>query len=178
MHLSGKNMYNKISLTGKNVYRENALPVEIKNMKIKILNDLIMPFISKQWNILKENLFVLEKTKEKLDYYIGIYKLDELIIYKEIIRAIELIVFQNEQLEHLEKNMYNNEDVSTMVYKITTIRMKPEYEMYDIILGRPDKKLNQKYDESIIKEIGRLLLIGNMTFNKIKMTIQNNYIHM
>jgi hypothetical protein len=72
--------------------------------------------------------------------------------------------------------MYNgNKDVLTLMYKTTMIKLKPEYEIYDNILGKPERSLNQKYNEEIINVIQHLLNIDNINFNKIKEIISQKY---
>jgi hypothetical protein len=177
LSLTGKNSYNTINLSGKCLHsNQQNIPTDIKKIKILILNNLILPLISKQWQTLHENLFCLDKAKKKIDYFYETYKLDDLIIYKEIIKAFELIISQNDQLQNLEKKLYGgNEDVSTLIYKTTMIRLKPEYEIYDVILGKPNRKLNETYNENIITDIQRLLSFENIKFNKIKEIITNKY---
>lgn len=133
------------------------------------MNNILLPFISKQWRTLHENLFYLENVKKKIHFYYNTYHLDELLIYKEIIHAFEIMLSEHEQLEDLEKKMYNTtKDLSTMIYKTSIIRLKPEYELYDLILGKPDRNKNEKYDESIIQQIERLVQMENMNFQRIK----------
>jgi hypothetical protein len=177
LSLTGKNSYNITNLSGKySSNSENIIPSDIKRIKILILNNLILPLISKQWQTLHENLFCLDKARKKIDYYYETYKLDDLIIYKEIIKAFELIISQNQQLQDLEKKIYGgSKDVSTLIYKTTMIRLKPEYEIYDVILGKPNRKFNEIYNDFIIKDIERMLTIENINFNQIKEIITNKY---
>lgn len=177
LSLTGGNKYNLLNLTGKGVDCQRNIPEDIKKIKILILNQLLMPLISKQWDILNENLICLERAKRKINYYYDMYKMDDLIIYKEIIRAFEYMISEHRQLEDLEKKMYGggSEDVTTMIYKTTLIRLKPEYEIYDMILGRPDRTKNEKYNDLIIKEIAKLLTYDSMHFNKIRDIIRGKY---
>ncbi len=55
-----------------------------------------------------------------------------------------------------------------MIFKTTTIKLLPEYELYDSIIGKPKKELKQKYNENIIINIKNLLLKENITYKKIK----------
>jgi hypothetical protein len=48
------------------------------------------------------------------------------------------------------------------------IRLLPEYEIYDSILGKPNRDLNEKYNETIIRHIKTLLTYDDITYNKIK----------
>ena len=62
-----------------------------------------------------------------------------------------------------------------MIYKTTTIRLVPEYEIYNSIIGRPKRELNQKYNEDIILDIKRLMTNEVVSFNKIKEFIEATY---
>jgi len=185
LSLTGKNLYNRLSLSGKQFSNDTTIVLEIKKIKIHILNNLIIPLVSKQWKVLNENILCLNKIKKKLDYYYDMYKLDELLIYKEIMLFFDYIICQNQQLVNLERKLYLNTNqgdenintnFSTMIYTTNTIiKLKPEYELYNLILGKPDKKLNQKYNGSIISSIQNMLTDDNITFNIIKETIIKKY---
>jgi len=181
LSLSGKKTYNALALTGKPFSSNPTISTEIKKIKILFFNRLIIPLLSKQWKILYENLFCLDKVKNKLVYYYKNYKLDDLIMYIELIKAIELILSEHKELEELEKKVYastsesSNISFSTMIYKTSMIKLKPEYEIYNLILGPPNMKLQEKYNEEIIKHIEKLLLVDNITFNNIKNVIITKY---
>ena len=91
-------------------------------------------------------------------------------IYKELINAFEAILLEHQQLEELEKTIYggDSKDVTTMIYRTAMIRLKPEYEIYDILYGRPQRSENQDYNVVIVEYIQRLLKIEGITFHKIK----------
>ena len=63
-----------------------------------------------------------------------------------------------------------------MIYKTTMIRLLPEYEIYNSILGRPKRELSQKYNEEIIIDIKKMMTNEKVTFNKIKEFIKNKYL--
>jgi len=175
LSLTGKSMSNKSCLSGKSNSSSN-LPSDILKIKITIFNNIILPLISQNWKSLYENLFCLEKVKTKLDYYHKTYKLEDLIIYKEIIRAVEIIINEHHQLEDLERKVFSsNNDVLTMIYKTSMIKLKPEYEIYNILFGKPKRDLNEKYDLQKITDITILLNNTNMTFTKIKSILIQKY---
>jgi len=181
LSLSGKKTHNILNLSGHHLSSENSISTEIKQIKILILNSLVIPLVSNQWKTLNENLACMDKVKKKINYYYEKYKLDDLLIYKELIKAIDLITCEHKQLEDLENKVYNPSrkssslNLSTMMYKTSMIKLKPEYEIYNLILGSPDIKLQEKYNEEIIKTIEKLLLIDNITFNAIKEVILKKY---
>ena len=168
--LTGKNVITGNNLSGKNEYSQKSIPIDIKNLKIKIINNIILPLISKQWSQLYENMFFLETIKQKIDYYYQLYKLEDLLLYKDIICAFEQIVNEHTQLADLEKKVYSqrSDEFTSIVYKTTMIRLKPEYEVYDAIYGKPKRELKQFYNEQVVLFIRRLMNKENITFIKIK----------
>lgn len=176
--LSGKDSLNKWNLTGKfNTYFTN-IPLEIKKLKIKIMNSLVLPLFSKQWKIMKENNFLIDNFKEKIDNYYNLYKLDEILLYRDIINICEIFISQYEKLEDNFKSDIPNKNTQSisLIYTTTMIKLKPEYELYDSILGKPKKHLKQKYNEDIIKDIQKLMILDSITYEKIQNFIENKYI--
>ena len=178
MNLSGKNNIHKLNLSGKNLLVEN-IPSEIKLLKMKIMNFIIIPLISRQWKILNENIFLLNTFKKNINFYYNIYKLEDLLIYRDLLNILEILIGEHIQLEDIERKMYgsseNSENLSQMMYKTSMIRLKPEYEIYDNVIGKPKREKNESYNEIIIKDIQILLKNENITFNKIKDIIINKY---
>ena len=172
---------NGISLTGKNSTKNNILgkndfkqiiPQDLKNIKIKLINNIILPLISKKWKTIEENIFILETIKIKLNKYYKLFKSEDILLYLQIINAFDLVISEHNQLHELEKKTYrSSSDLSTMIFKTSIIKLKPEYELYDLILSKPIRNNNERYNEDIIKEIQLLMTYENITFQKIKDTL-------
>jgi hypothetical protein len=177
LSLTGKSSYNEINLYGKRITGSINIPQDIKNIKIQILNTILLPLISKKWQTLRENLFCLDNLKKKINSYYNIYKLDDLQIYKEILNTFESVMAEHVQLEKLEKKLYASEDPAfhSAIYKTLPISLKPEYEIYNVILGKPNKNNNEKYDLVIISEIELLLRKNNINFGIIKQFLLHKY---
>jgi hypothetical protein len=81
------------------------------------------------------------------------------------------LIEKQKLLEDYDKNMNGNRDpneIMTMVFKTSMIKLLPEYEIYDSIFGKPKRELNEKYDEEIINTIQELLKEDDITYTKIK----------
>lgn len=175
LSLMGKNNYNLNNLGGKS-FSQKELPYEVNKSKIYIMNHIIFPLVSRQWKKLQENLYCLDNIKKKMDTFYHYYKNDDLFIYREIINALEVILSEHMQLEELEKSVYGtSKDLSTMIYKTALVKLKPEYEIYDIVFGRPLRNKNEDYKEHIIEEIQKLLTSHEITFDKIRIYLTNKY---
>jgi hypothetical protein len=190
LSLSGKDIINKWNLSGKtNQYLTN-IPLEIKKLKIKIMDTLVLPLFSKQWKVMKENVFMLDNFKEKIDYYYNTFKIDEILLYRDIINLCEVFINQYDKLEDIQtsslstdssnnnsnSNSNKNAQSISFIYTTTMIKLKPEYELYDSILGKPKKQLKQKYNEDIISDIQKLMILDSITYQKIKTFIEKKYI--
>jgi len=174
LSISGKNVSN-INIMGKN-HNKNDLPEEIRILKKNIINKILLPIASKQWKKIEENMFSFEKISKQIDKHS--HEEEDLLVYKDVLKALEQVVYEHKQLEELEKTMYGSaSDISTLIYKTTMIRLKPEYEIYDAIFKKPSKSKGEKYNEEIIKDIERSLEIENIDFDRIKEIIMRKYIN-
>lgn len=146
-----------------------SVPSEIKKLKIRILNLFWLPLMSKKWDLIKPNLFLLDGFKKKIQSYYNSYKLEDLLLYKDVISLLEFFIEQHIQLEDMEKRLYKNpkNQVISMVYRTSMIKLKPEYELYNHILGKPLYEKQEIYREDIIEEIQRCILNENITYDKI-----------
>jgi hypothetical protein len=169
-NLTGKALLNPANISGKTLCNKEFIPSDVVKIKVYIMTNIIIPLVSKQWKILQENLYCLDNIKKKLDLYYNFYKIEDMKIYKELINAFESILIEHQQLEELEKTIYagDSKDVTTMIYRTAMIRLKPEYEIYDILYGKPQRSENQEYNTVIVQHIERLLKVDGITFNKIK----------
>jgi hypothetical protein len=175
-NLTGINFYgNSLNLTGKYIYNYNynytSTNMRIKKLKERILNNYLIPLVSKQWAVLKENIYFIDEIQNKIKYHTEIYKTDELVAYNDMLKVFKVLIEKQKLLEDYDKNMNGNRDpneIMTMVFKTSMIKLLPEYEIYDSIFGKPKRELNEKYDEEIINTIQELLKEDDITYAKIK----------
>ena len=172
INLSGKNIINENNLKGKSNYNIQNIPLEIKNLKIAIMNKYIIPLFSKQWKTLYENLFFIYKYKNKVDNLYNLYKLEELKVYKDMLKLFEIMVEEHKILDDTERRLYNTttskEQFVSMIYKTTKIRLLPEYEVYDSIFGKPKREKGESYKLDLISKIKGLLAKDDITYAAIK----------
>jgi hypothetical protein len=170
--LSGKNQINENNLKGKSNYNIQSVPLEIKNLKIAIMNKYMIPLFSKQWKTLYENLFFIYKYKNKVNNLYSLYKLEELKVYKDMLQLFEIMVEEHKILDDTERRLYNTttskEQFVSMIYKTTKIKLLPEYEVYDSIFGKPKREKGESYKSDLIEKIRVLLSKDDITYSKIK----------
>jgi hypothetical protein len=175
LNLTGINNHNILNLTGKNECGVNN-SLKINAIKKYIITNYIIPLYSEQWNILNNNKLLIDETIKQLAVYYKLYKLDELILYLELLKIIKIVINKNSLLIDLEdttKKKLDKNNIINMVYKTTKIQILPEYEIYNSIIGKPQKK--ETYNENIISDIKTLIVKENITYDKIKDYINKKY---
>jgi len=183
LSITGKNTNTKMTLKGfiRNECSINNnvidVPLEIQNLKILIMNLIILPFIAKQWKKLEENICFLDILNKKIDQYLLIYvNNDYLILYKHLLLAFETVVNQHTEIKNLEKYFRSDKkSISTMIFKTTLVKLKAEYELYNLIVGKPLFNCGESYDEKIIFDILKLLELHTINFDYIKNYIIKKY---
>ena len=175
INLTGTNKYNEMNLTGKNVYHNNV-SLTLNNLKKHVLTNYIIPLYSEQWDIINKNVLLIDETIKKINKYYRTYKLDELNFILELLKILKLVLAKNELILDLEEKTKKNIDknsIINMVYKTTRIKILPEYEIYNSILGKPER--NKTYNEMIINDIKLLMVKDCITYDKIRDYITNKY---
>jgi hypothetical protein len=175
LNLTGYNDHNELNLTGKTDIR-NSYSFKIQNLKKYILTNYVIPLYSEQWNILNNNKLLIDETIKQINIYYKLYKLDELNMFLELLKILKMLVNKNELLIDLEdktKRKIDKNNIINMVYKTTKIQILPEYEIYNSIIGKPNKK--EPYNENIIYDIKKLISKENITYDKIKEYISTKY---
>ena len=176
INLTGNNSENKLNLTGE-ITSHLKPSYKISELKKYILTNYIIPLYSEQWQIINNNKILIDKTISQALKYYKQYKLDELMVYIELLNILKILFTKNELLNDLENKFsksYNKNNIISMVYKTTRIQILPEYEIYNNIIGKPTKPLT--YDVSIIKDIQLLLLNPTITYDKIDDFLKAKYV--
>ena len=173
--LSGKPGF-KHGLRGSTTFGHNRAVLGTPEFKMRMIDAIIIPFMSNNWKTLEENLFMMEVFKEQIDEMLMRDPFAEITIYKDLISVIEVAFLQQQEIAHLEKRLYEGrEDVSTLVVKLDAMRLKPELELYDLILGKPDYKQANAYDATIVEEINALMKTRRATFSNISKYIKHKF---
>jgi hypothetical protein len=177
--LTGRSELNITNLKGKHTTGKTPIYDKITLVKEKILEDYLMPVFTNQMFKLYENAYFIDKIQKKIQDFYDTYKLDELTVYIELLKIIKIMIQNYRTIDEYEqkinaKKMQAN-DVVSMIFKTSQIRLLPEYELYDSILGKPKKALKEKYDMDIIAVIKQKLSEENISYKKIKEYIHKIY---
>lgn len=168
-NINNNNLKGKIDIITKPSYK-------INNLKKHIIANYIIPLYSEQWSLLNKNKLLINETIKQLNFYYKMYKLEDINLFLELLKIIKMLIDKNELLTDLEDNnkkMYDKNNVINMVYKTTKIQILPEYEIYNMIIGKPTKQ--EPYNNNIINDIKGLITSENITYDKINKYIINKY---
>ena len=134
--------------------------------------------VNSRWTVLKQNLFLVDLLTPKLALYYTVYKLPELLVYQNILSICSNVLNEHLQLTDLEKTQYGSSmsNMTNIVYKTSMISLKPEYSLYNMILGRPNFMGGDKYNPAILDEIRALLISPNVNFNIISNIIIKKFV--
>lgn len=164
--LTGQNSNNLLTLTGMSKTYNNNNNYLVKKIKEKIFALFIKPLYNSNWNIINQNMFRYDDIINKLEKYKKIYPYEDIDIYLVILNTIAEL---NGEYSKFSEDQYGNKmGIAELVQKVPNMRLAPEFELYNLILGKPE---NYDYNLMIIEEIKKLLLDPNIDFDYIKNTL-------
>ena len=174
LSLTGKHNYNSLSLTGKTCNYQSKSPFYVIKYKKYMFDRFINPILSKRWDLLRQNSFQINRFIEKAKYYYNLTNDDNILLYEHLLQIIKLSIDNNEQLERLEENIFGSTNqIAQLGIKIPRIRLSPQYELYNMIIGKP---INNKYDNIIINHINLLLRKEYISYDQIEKEILENFV--
>ena len=157
-------------------YNENP---NITNLKTNIMSLYIIPTISKKWQVVTQNLPFLDGIYNQIDNLTRVYSDTSLVIYTNILRVLEQMVQLQVRLVNLEQHESEEygeyRQVSHLSYDTVLMRLRPEYELYNLIIGRPDFSKKETYRTEIISDIVILLNNEYTSYDFIKTSILSKY---
>lgn len=172
--LTGASKINTLHLTGKSMtFGAKQEPYYITKLKKIIFNRFITPLYTKNWKIIEQNIFSLSDILLKIKRYSKESNSDDLETYSTLLNIIVELLGEHNHFENLEKMFYSSDAIGTIKFKIPKIRMRPEYELYKIIIGKPKKF--KDYDTRIINYIGELLHTEYIEFDKINESVRRKF---
>jgi len=177
--LTGRSELNLTNLKGKHNTGKTPIYDKITLIKEKILEDYLIPVFTNQMFKLYENAYFIDNLQKKIQEFYDTYKLDELAVYIELLKIIKIIIQNYKTIDEYKKKINTKKiepnDIVSMIFKTIQVRLLPEYELYNSIIGMPKKALKQKYDMDVIAEIKKKLGEENTSYKKIKEHIQKVY---
>ena len=169
------NFNNSINILGSQndllTHDDNDFIYKFKN---NILSNILINYYRKNYKQLKNELLMKDTYIKTLQHFID----NNNQYYLELQPYIILLNNLEGYLNNIEKiNFYenkfnlNDKNQTNITYFLPEIKINPEYELYDIIIGKPNFKLKQNYDINIINKIKKLLKNPNINFQLLQQKI-------
>ena len=165
-----------VNLTGKKTILDATPPIVLDTIK-SIVNNIIIPLAASQWKIVNQNLFLIAIMIPQLKGFIVKFNLPSLQMYVDILTVYNNVLNEHKQLLDLEAKTYgsNTETGLNIVYKLQMIKLKPEYDLYNLIVGAPNYSNNEEYNPEIIQDIQSIMAYANVTYDMVKMIITRKW---
>ena len=165
MSLSGKATKKMLSLKGNNQDASISIP-EFNSIKTSCINIFLLPLQCENWSTPIENQFLLDIHKQKLATLQLFFKNEEISHYLEIISLLQILlpIYEKWKKDHPD----TKNDIISMVYITTMLKIKPEYEIYHQIFGKPNRILNETYNSKHVLNIQTWMKEENITLDKLK----------
>lgn len=156
----------------------SQIAIDVQSLEILIMDNIILPLVGSQWKTVNENLFLIPILQEKLKRYYAMYGMPELLLYQNILTIYSNVLNEHKTVVDLEKTLIGageSDDIINVVYKTKMIILKPEYNLYNLIMGVPNFSAAETYDKEIISDIVYLIALDNVSFKIVKDFVLNKY---
>ncbi len=179
--LTGSNKRNNIRL----IETENDIggdiePFYIKELKIQIINKLLIPISNDDLDSLIDASsnydYLISFYKDKILEFINLYNSKyDLLTYSYMLQVISYAIHYYDLMIRSSPIKIEEKQFGKVQKHLGIIQMKAEYILYDQIIGKPNRKNNEKYKPEILRDIKILLNGLNTDFYKIKDFILDKY---
>jgi hypothetical protein len=139
---------------------------DFEPIKNSCINVFLLPLQSENWETPTANQFLLELHKKKLTHLQTFFANDDITHYLEIVSLLQMLIPLYEKWKKENPDKSNN--IISMVYTTTMLKIKPEYEIYHQLLGKPDRILGDKYNSTKLLKIQSLMKEENINLEKIR----------
>ena len=150
--LSGHKMPKCRRLDGVTAGVSSKRALKLSKVEQRVFDDFVVPLVNEDMDTLRKNLALLLFYREQLEKTSDKSYFTDLIDF--VSKGFELL----EEVDDLQKRI-NGEDAFGQLYVRTArIRLMPEYEIYNAILGAPRIRKGERYNMEVIGKIKKLLV--------------------
>lgn len=159
-----------LSGLGENI--SNAYKITL--LKQHIFKYFLLPLYSEQWETLYNSHIFIDQTISRLQVYYKMYKTDDLWGFIELLRILKIAMDQHQASDQTPVALDKN-NIVQMVYRTTKIRLMPEYELYHMLVGKPNLPNHECYQEDILQDIRQFMVRDRVQFEQIQTYILSKY---
>ena len=173
--LTGKKTNESIKLDGKKVLStiiNTKEESEYIDIKLKIINNFLDPFIKGQHDRVQKNAFNFDFMLRRLESFKGNND-EEVILIEKVVKVMKQATEYKRSYSDIYNQMYGNTDktLSRFIFETSRLILKAPFEIYDNLFG--DGGASEEYDMRIIAEIEKILEENpGISFDDIKEKIE------
>jgi len=128
-----------------------AVVKELSKLEQRIFEDYVVPLVKGDLVLLKRNGALLLYYKEQLERH-GAAK-----YFVDIIDFVSQGIGLLEEIEDLRSKVYSGDGLGQLYFKTSRVRLLPEFELYNALIGAPDMRKGERYDMTRVALIKNLL---------------------
>lgn len=124
---------------------------ELSKLEKRIFEDYVVPLVKGDLVILKRNGALLLYYKEQLEKHGAAQYFIDIIDF--VSQGIGLL----EEVDELRSKLYAGDGLGQLYFKTSRVRLLPEFELYNALIGAPNMRQGEWYDMAKIAVIKNLL---------------------
>jgi hypothetical protein len=173
MSLTGKPSGGGVmSLTGRNESIATTLiNRDVKELQLQLMDRFLFPLMRRDTTAVYRNFYLLPGLRSKITSLKD--RNPDLQYYESLLTFIEDSYSVYKTVTNSYAKDGENTGFGNFMVRTVTVSLKPEYHLYNLIIGKPPK--NVEYDEEIIAYIMELMTRVNLTFNEIYMLVRRRF---
>ena len=139
------------------ITNSSLFPSQFNELRTIIFDYIAIPLLRNEDTFLRDNMYMITIIKNRLKNMMETYPDEDFSYYKHIVDLITM-TFEKAELLHKYDNITTSKgDVATVRTQIKRVYLRTEYEIYNIIYGRPNISNGEVYKQDRIHKINLLL---------------------
>lgn len=149
--------YQKMSEDEQQLITTELFPTAFNDFKTMIFDYVAIPLLQNEEDFLKDNIYMITIIKNRLNDITTSFPEEDFTFYKHIVDLISMAFEKTELLDKYEKLLNSTGGVATLGLQVKRVFLRTEFEIYNIIFGRPNVRQGETYDSDRIDLIYNLL---------------------
>jgi hypothetical protein len=149
--------YQKMSKSEQELITTELFPTAFNDFKTMIFDHVAIPLLRNEEDFLSDNLYMITIIKNRLETLTKSFPKEDFTFYKHIVDLISMAFEKTELLEKYEKLLNPSDGIVSLGLQVKRVFLRTEFEIYNIIFGRPNVREGETYENSRIDMIYKLL---------------------
>lgn len=125
--------------------------LQLTKLEQRIFDDFVLPLVNEDIDTLRKNLALILYYKEQLE------KTSDKSYFADLIEFVSKGFGLLEEVDGLQKRLGAGDGVGQLYVRTARVRLLPEYEIYNAVIGMPEVRKGERYDMEVVSKIKQLL---------------------